>query len=436
MLKFIHAADIHLDSPLLRLGCYDDAPAELLRTATRLAVERLVDLAISERVAFLAIAGDLYDGDWDDIRTGFFMVKQFGRLNTAGIPVYVIAGNHDAASKMTKRIPFPANVKFLSHRRPETVRLDTLRVAIHGQGFGSQAVLENLAANYPAAIPGYFNIGLLHTSLDGREGHDNYAPCRLDDLRAKGYDYWALGHIHQREVLCDRPFVAFSGNLQGRNVRETGAKGCLLVTVEDSGPRAEFRALDVVRWERLVCDVAATTSAAAAADRVRDSLVRLRSEHAPTPLAVRVELVGESPCHNELMARPAKWEAEIRALALDAGGGDIWLEKVKLLTRPARRASGTSSAIAAGGTGGAAGTSAVGEDGVTAGTGAASACAAAWVRTAARASAKAAASFSALSCLTVCNCLARYQAATNKRPITITKAASRPILRVLIPGAR
>ena len=369
MLKFIHAADIHLDSPLLRLGCYDDAPAELLRTATRLAVERLVDLAISERVAFLAVAGDLYDGDWDDIRTGFFMVKQFGRLNTAGIPVYVIAGNHDAASKMTKRIPFPANVKFLSHRRPETVRLDTLRVAIHGQGFGSQAVLENLAANYPAAIPGYFNIGLLHTSLDGREGHDNYAPCRLDDLRAKGYDYWALGHIHQREVLCDRPFVAFSGNLQGRNVRETGAKGCLLVTVEDSGPRAEFRALDVVRWERLVCDVAATTSAAAAADRVRDSLVRLRSEHAPTPLAVRVELVGESPCHNELMARPAKWEAEIRALALDAGGGDIWLEKVKLLTRPARRGSGTSSAIAAGGTGGAAGTSAVGEDGVTAGTG-------------------------------------------------------------------
>lgn len=337
MLKFIHAADIHLDSPLLRLGRYDDAPAELLRTATRLAVERLVDLAISEGVAFVAIAGDLYDGDWDDIRTGFFMVKQFGRLNNANIPVYVIAGNHDAASKMTKRIPFPANVKFLSHRRPETVRLDKLRVAIHGQGFGSQSVPENLAANYPAAIPGYFNLGLLHTSLDGREGHDTYAPCRLDDLRAKGYDYWALGHIHQREVLSERPFVAFSGNLQGRNVRETGAKGCLLVSVGDDGPQAEFRALDVVRWERVVCDVSSAASAAAAADRVRESLVRLRTEHSPTPLAVRVELVGESLCHAELMARPAKWEAEIRALALDAGGGDVWLEKVKLLTRPCRR---------------------------------------------------------------------------------------------------
>lgn len=349
MLKFIHAADIHLDSPLLRLGRYDDAPADLLRSATRLAVERLVDLAISEQVAFLAIAGDLYDGEWDDIRTGFYMVKQFGRLKAANIPVYVIAGNHDAASKMTKRIPFPENVRFLSHRRPETIKIDALRVAIHGQSFASQAVPENLAANYPAAVPGYFNLGLLHTSLDGREHHDPYAPCKLEELQAKGYDYWALGHIHQREVLCERPFIAFSGNLQGRNVRETGAKGCLLVTVEDKGVQADFRPLDVVRWERLVCDLATVQTAAAAADRVRESLARMRSEHAPTPLAVRVELVGESPCHGELMASPSTWEAELRAIAMDAGGGDVWLEKIKLLTRPCRRVAASAAASAAAG---------------------------------------------------------------------------------------
>jgi exonuclease SbcD len=334
MFKFIHAADIHLDSPLQRLGHYDDSPVELLRTATRRAVERLVDLAIEEQVAFVIIAGDLYDGDWDDARTGLFMVKQLSRLKAVAIPVFLISGNHDAASKLTQNVPLPDNVHAFSHRKPETRRLEDLRVAIHGQSFSKPAVTENLAKSYPPSVSGWLNIGLLHTSLDGREGHANYAPCSLDDLRSRGYDYWALGHIHKREVIATEPFVVFPGNLQGRHIRETGAKGAYLVAVDDRGQLStEFRSLDVVRWERLEIAAAAWETADDLLDGIRKELVELQARHEGLPLAVRVEVVGETACHDELMARPAKWESDIRGIAMH-GGGDLWIEKVKFRVKP------------------------------------------------------------------------------------------------------
>ena len=229
MFKFLHAADIHLDSPLRGLQRYEGAPVDEIRQASRRALENLVQLAIDQSVAFVLIAGDLYDGDWKDHRTGLYFVSQMVRLREAGIPVIAIAGNHDAANKMTRTLPLPENVHMLDHKRPETFCLDQWGVAIHGQSFATGAVLEDLSAAYPPAVGGMLNIGLLHTCATGREGHQPYAPCTIPGLISKHYDYWALGHAHGHEVLNREPDIIFSGNVQGRHIHEHGPKGCMLV---------------------------------------------------------------------------------------------------------------------------------------------------------------------------------------------------------------
>ena len=255
-MKFIHAADLHLDSPLHGLERYEGAPVDEIRSATRRALENLVALAIEQRVDFVLLAGDQYDGDHDDYRTVLFFTQQMIRLRDADIRVFAITGNHDATSKMTKSLRLPDNVRLLSPKKPETIAPDDLGVAIHGRGFAKQAEFENFVPDYPAARAGRFNIGLLHTSLDGREGHAAYAPCSVADLRSKGYDYWALGHVHQRQDVAKEPLIVFPGNVQGRHIREAGAKGCMLVTVDEQGRATmEFVALDVFRWA--VCDVSA-----------------------------------------------------------------------------------------------------------------------------------------------------------------------------------
>lgn len=284
MFKFIHAADIHLDSPLKGLEQYEGAPVDQIREATRRALANLVELAVEQTVSFVLIAGDLYDGDWKEFRTGLFFVDQMRKLREAGIPVYLIAGNHDAANKMTKKLPMPDNVHLLAANKPETVHLEACEVAIHGQSFARSAVLDNLATGYPSPEPGMFNIGLLHTSATGREGHETYAPCTIDDLRSKQYDYWALGHIHKRELLCQDPPILFPGNLQGRHVRETGPKGCTLVTVDDQNRvRLEPVAVDVFRWEHCRVEAAGAENGDAVLDRVRSQLAKA----ATTPMACR-----------------------------------------------------------------------------------------------------------------------------------------------------
>lgn len=213
--KFIHSADIHLDSPLRGLERYEGAPIEYARKASRAAFVNLVNLCLQEEVDFVLIVGDLYDGDWRDYNTGLFFTWQVSRLNDAGIKVVFVRGNHDAASQITKSLRMPENVIELSTERPETIIFDELGVAIHGQGFATRNVTEDLTLKYPQPIREFFNIGLLHTSVDGRQGHDPYAPCNLKDLIAKGYDYWALGHVHTREILHDKgPWVVFPGNVQ------------------------------------------------------------------------------------------------------------------------------------------------------------------------------------------------------------------------------
>ncbi len=333
MFKFIHAADVHLDSPLKGLEQYEGAPVKAIQDAARRALENLVRTAIDEQVAFVLLAGDIYDGDWRDYNTGLFFIRQAARLREAGIPLFMIAGNHDAANRMTRSLKLPDNVTLFPAEAPETATLDKLDVAIHGQSFASAAVHEDLSQSYPAALSGMLNIGLLHTCATGREGHERYAPCTVEGLRLKGYDYWALGHIHNREVLSEQPLIAFPGNIQGRHIRETGAKGCLLVTVDDQRAlQTAFCPLDVLRWERLVTDVSATRGVDDILDLVGRNLEKLYGQATGRPLAVRIELEGSTVAHRSLLARTHHWTNEIRSLSIDVGKGEIWVEKVKFRT--------------------------------------------------------------------------------------------------------
>lgn len=337
-MKFLHAADIHLDSPLRGLEEYEGAPVDQIRGATRRALENLCTLATDEKVDFVLIAGDLYDGDWKDHNTGMFFRGQMIRLRDAGIPVVVICGNHDAANKMTKKLRIPENVQLLSHSSAETAchaRLRELGVAIHGRSFAKAAETENMACDYPAKSRGMFNIGMLHTSLTGAEGHEPYAPCTLDDLRRKDYHYWALGHVHTRDVKHGDPPIVFPGNIQGRHVRETGARGCYLVTVDDrESCQLEFRELDVFRFEELRVAANNVRRADDLLDLLAGQFKKLAEQRPDSPLGVRVVLLGSCPAHYELVADAPAWTAQVRALALDASDGRIWIEAVKTRTSP------------------------------------------------------------------------------------------------------
>lgn len=336
-MKFIHAADIHLDSPLTGLSAYVDAPVEMLRTATRDAFTNLVTEAIEQQVDFMVIAGDLYDGTWKDHNTGIYFCKEMGRLKKAGIPVYVLFGNHDAESEMTKKLQLPDNVFTFDSRKPCTFRLEDIKVALHGRSFKEKETTENLAIGYPSPVQGMFNIGVLHTALQGNSPHANYAPCSLDELHAKGYHYWALGHVHEHQIWEGASTVVFPGNLQGRHIRETGPRGAVVVTADEQGVQDIQRLfVDVLRWSHLEVDVTECIMLDDVVSTIGKALERL-VENSPSsiPTAVRVTVTGKTPAHGELFGLESQLRAEILALAVTLGTDRLWIEKVKVCTSAA-----------------------------------------------------------------------------------------------------
>ena len=331
--RFIHAADIHLDSPLLSLEEYPGAPLEEIRMATRRALAKLVDVAIESAVNFVVIAGDLFDGEWRDCNTGLYFVSQMKRLRTAGIPVYVSLGNHDAANRMTLVLPWGDGVHFFDHRKPERVEAAGHEATLYSQSFRNRHIAEDLTGAFPKGSAGTFNIGVLHTSATFSAGQELYAPCSLESLRSHQYQYWALGHVHTRTELARDPWVVFSGNIQGRSVRECGPRGCYLVDVDNrGGVRLDFQPLDVVRWEVLRLSTDDDTTTDDLEEMAQQGIVRAAVAAEGRTLALRFELNGQGAAWNRVAADITRWRARLRALSADAAV-PVHVEKLVMAPR-------------------------------------------------------------------------------------------------------
>jgi DNA repair protein SbcD/Mre11 len=337
--RFIHAADWHLGSPLQKLESYPGAPAEKMRNATKDAVRNLVDLAIDHQVQAVLIAGDIYDGQWNDIGIGLWLMEQLRRLEQHGIVVCLIRGNHDAISVVRDSIPWPKNVVELPADRASTHLLDC-GLAVHGQSFAREAITEDLAAGYPDAKSGYFNVGLLHTSLSGNTEHDRYAATSLHVLRQRGYDYWALGHIHMRSEESVDPqgtWVGYSGNTQGRSVRECGAKGCYLIDVKNGRRESiQFLATDVARWHIAEVDLTGIETISDLTKTTKQKMQQLLASADDRTLAIRVQMIGRTKLHSE--ASKPKFLSDVALGVRNAANelGQMWIEKIQFATSSER----------------------------------------------------------------------------------------------------
>ncbi len=330
---FLHCADLHLGSPLLGLSLKDEAIARRFAQAGRAAFSDLITAAIAQRVAFVLIAGDVYDGEWKDTAIGLFFARELSRLHREAIPVFIIHGNHDAKNVVTSAIPLPDNVTTFPVKRARTHKIEPLRVAIHGRSFLEREETENWAPTYPAPVAGFFNIGMLHTSCDGKPGHASYAPCSSQDLVARGYDYWALGHVHQFEVLNEHPHIVYPGNLQGRSIRECGPKGAVFVDVQDGRVRELRRVItDHARWAEVVVDASPHETREALLRAVARAFQPVAGEAEGRLVAARLRLTGATALHRSLVADHAGFAVDALAAA-QQNAEDVWIEKLRIDTR-------------------------------------------------------------------------------------------------------
>ncbi len=333
MITVVHAADLHIDSPLRGLGRVEGAPTDDLRLATRKAFTRLVDTCLEEQAALLVLAGDVFDGEWRDFNTGLFFVRELTRLRDSDTKVVMVRGNHDAESVLARHIPLPEHVFTFAIDAAETREYPRLGLAVHGQSYGARSVEDNLAEAYPARRRDLFNLGVLHTNAVASADHGNYAPCTVAQLVRQSYEYWALGHVHRRMVLSRDPWVVSPGNLQGRHAHETGAKGCTVLRIDGLRvDRVEEREVDVLRWAELI------VSADHAAD-MDDLLGQVRAQMQGAlagadgrAVLARVTVEGTTDLHAALAADPTAVQAQVRALAAELG--DLWPEKIRFVTRP------------------------------------------------------------------------------------------------------
>ena len=340
--SFLHAADLHLDTPFASVGGFPDDVATTLREASLRAWDALVATAIEREVAFVLLAGDIYDGAERGIRAQRAFLAGVTELADHGIRTFLVHGNHDPVGQGWTAIDgFPELVHQFAATKVESVEFEAggERVVVHGISYATSAMEENLSLRFPRATGGGFHVGLLHANVGGTAtGHQDYSPCSVDDLRRPGYQYWALGHVHKRHnPLEGEPWVVYPGNLQGRTTRpsEQGAKGAVLVTVDGGRASApELVVLDQVRFADVLVEIDHLGDVGALLSRLEDAASPAR--HDGRAMVVRATIAGNGSLHQELATPQRRIEIvdELRRSGA-ASTPFVWWNQVRWRTRPA-----------------------------------------------------------------------------------------------------
>lgn len=323
--RILHTADCHLDSPLQSLALRDPALRDRVQTATRTAFSRIIDTALSEQVHALLIAGDLFDGAERSAKTAAFLTAQLDRLRQAGIAVFYIKGNHDAENPITGALNLPDNVHVFDGRGGK-VQLAGADVWIHGVSFAWRHAPDSLLGKFPAPVAGAVNIAMLHTSLVGAAGHDPYAPCTVADLAGMAFDYWALGHVHKRQVHGQAPWIVMPGIPQGRDMGEVGAKSASLLTLEGGRIAVTEVPTSAITFLHHRIDVSGHDDAHDLRSHLQAELAELAAAQ-PTDAILRLTLAGATPLHWQLLRDRDTWQETLGEMAQDTGM--LWLEKLR-----------------------------------------------------------------------------------------------------------
>jgi DNA repair exonuclease SbcCD nuclease subunit len=329
-LRFIHTADLHVDSPFRGLAETSPGLRDTLQSATLGALNRVVDHTINSKADFLIIAGDLYDSKDRSLRALVTFRKQMERLAERHVPVFIVHGNHDPLNGWGSGFQLPSNViTFGGHTDTEPFIRRGREVAhVTGVSYMRERVTDNLSLSFKVPDAAAYSIAVLHANVGHQSGHADYAPATVADLAAAGFNYWALGHVHTRAVLATDPaMIVYPGNTQGRNARETGARGCFQVDVDMHGrANLEFVETAVARWVHLEISIREYSTMDQLIDGMLDKARATSTFEGPT--VVRCTLRGNGALHRDLQRD--EMSEELRALLQTVAAA----ETVRIATGP------------------------------------------------------------------------------------------------------
>ena len=333
MPKLLHTADLHLDSPLRSTAMHDALAGQKIGNASRGALRNIVAICEAEGVAGLLLSGDVFDKAHISAEAHGFFMGQMEQLRRCQTDVFIVRGNHDAQNRLLHASELPGHVTLFSGRTRSAPLKDT-RVMIHGVSFDTPHIPHSLVPKMPRPETGAgaVNIAMLHSSLGGASGSDNYAPCTVADLEETGFDYWALGHIHKRQIHKTRPLIVMPGTPQGRDMGEDGPKSATLVTIDGTKISIEERRTCVLAFQRCECAVHHSETMDDVYAALQGALRKVAQSAPPFDIVLRPVLTGKTPLD---------WRIRRDAKALEAfcrnmpdGDGQISIERLAVHTRP------------------------------------------------------------------------------------------------------